>query len=196
MQEKQPFWKRILHSALLLALTVVLLCAFFLAVIMGQPQDAPDSAAEQPLLPALSAPLLISEQSQLMTLLDAFPAPVLAAMSSTAMTFIQGECGDVPFEDGYARIATLTYQTADGAEVTVQSIYPARALDVMGKGDYAISGTAGQPLAGLRSIRMERDGAVRMHAQGEEALYVVTLPAASSAVLRQLTSTLQLYRGD
>lgn len=198
MQEKQPLGKRIVHALLALVLAVVLLAAFFLAVIMGHPQSAGTEPARvsQPLLPPMSSIVTIRELGSFQKLLDASPAPVLASMSSTAMRFVQGTCTDVPFDGGYARVTTLTYETVDGSTVSVQSIYPARALDVMGKGDYAISGTAGQPLAGLRSIRMEKDGAVRMHAQGEEALYVVTLPDAPSAALRQLTSTLQLYGGS
>lgn len=196
MHEKQSPGQRIVHGLLSMLLAVALVAAFFLAVIMGQPQSSRTEHADaQPLLPPMTAPAAIQSLDGLQTLLDAFPAPVMASLSSAAMQFVRGACTDVPFEDGYARMVSLTYQTRQGETVTVESIYPARALDVMGKGDYVISGTAGHPLAGLRSILMERSGNVRMHAQSDEALYVVTLPEASSAALRQLTSTLLLYGG-
>lgn len=200
MQDKLPLWRRIVKGVLAALLTVVLLAAFYIAVIMGNPQEEESSAItarqDQPLLDAMSSPILITEQGQLGALLDAFPAPVMAAMNSTALTFQQGLCEDVPFEGGLGRQVTLTYRTAEGASVTVTSLYPARALALIEKADYAISGTTGLPLAGLRSVRMENASAVRMHAQGADALYVVTLPALSASALRTLTSTLQLYQGD
>ena len=197
MQDKLPLWRRIVKAVLLTLLTVVLLAAFYVAVIMGTPQEessAITAKMDQPLLDAMSSPILITLQSQLGTLLDAFPAPVMAAMNSASMTFQQGLCEDVPFENGLGRRVTLTYRTAEGASVTVISLYPARTQ--LSKEDYTFSATTGLPLAGLRSVRMENAYAIRMHAQGADALYVVTLPRLDAAGLRALTSILQLYQGD
>ena len=198
MQEKLPLWRRIVKLTLGTLLTVLLLAAFYIAVVMGNPQadDAPavKTAQEQPLLTAMSSPVLIREQGQLGALLDAFPAPVMAAMNSTVLTFQQGLCEDVPFEGGLGRRVTLTYRTAEGAAVTVVSLYPARTP--MDKADYTFSATTGLPLAGLRSVRMENADTIRMHAQGSDALYVVTLPRLSAADLRTLTQMLSLYQGD
>lgn len=200
MQEKCPLWRRILKTALVSLLTIVLLAAFYIAVIMGNPQET-DSAAlqvqmDQPLLPAMSSPILITQQSQLGALLSAFPAQVLAAMNSPSLTLQQGLCEDVPYENGLGRKVTLTYRTAAGAAVTVVSIYPARALELIPKADYTISGTTGLPLAGLRSVRMENSQTVRMHAQGADALYAVTLPQLPAAELRTLIQTLSRYQGE
>ena len=200
MQEKTPLWQRLIKAVLLTLLTVLLLAAFYVAVIMGNPQEDGASAItakqDQPLLPAMASPIRIREESQLGLLLAEFPAPVMAAMHSPALTFAEGLVQDVPFEGGLGRMITLTYSTADGAAVTVASIYPARALSLIAKEDYTISGTAGLPLAGLRSVRMENGRSIRMHAQGTDALYIVTQPVRSAAELRTLTSTLQLYQGD
>ena len=200
MQDKLPLWRRIVKAVIAALLTIVLLAAFYIAVIMGNPQEEESSAItakmDQPLLTAMSSPVLIREQGQLGALLDAFPAPVMAAMNSPALTFVQGLCEDVPFEGGLGRRVTLIYRTAAGASVTVTSLYPARALALIDKADYIISGTTGLPLAGLRSVRMENAASVRMHAQGADALYVVTLPPLAATELRALTSTLQLYQGD
>lgn len=76
------------------------------------------------------------------------------------------------------RILTLTYQASDTIQVTLTSIYPARAIALLEKGDYRISASLGATLAGLRSIRMENAESIRLHAQGEEALYVMITPAA------------------
>lgn len=200
MREKQPLWRRAVKGILASLLTVVLLAAFYIAVIMGNPQEEESSAItarqDQPLLEAMSSPIAIMEQGQMGLLLKEFPAPVMAAMHSAVLTFEHGLCEDVPFEGGLGRRLTLTYRTAEGGTVTVVSLYPARALSLIDKADYTISGTAGLPLAGLRSVRMVNETSVRMHAQGRDALYVVTLPDMSATALRTLTSTLQLYQGE
>lgn len=199
MQDKLPLWRRIVKAILASLLTIALLAAFYIAVIMGNPQEedsADKTQQDQPLLTAMSSPILITQPSQLGALLEVFPGQVMAAMNSPALTLQQGLCEDVPFEDGLGRRITLTYRTADGAEVTVVSIYPARALELLPKGDYTISGVAGLTLAGLRSVRMENAATIRMHAQGETALYAVTLPRLSDAQLRSLTQTLSRYQGD
>lgn len=200
MKKSFPLWRRILRSILLALLAAVLLCIFYIAVIMGNPQEDQSAAIaarqDQPLLSAMSSPLLITDASQLSLLLREFPAPALAAMPSSVLTFEQGLCQDVPFENGLGRMVTLTYRTAEDKAVTVISIYPARGLSLLPKADFSISGNAGLPLAGLRSVRMENRKAIRMHAQGSEALYAVTLPEMSSGALRTITSTFQLYQGE
>ena len=94
MQDKLPLWRRIVKTVLAALLTIVLLAAFYIAVVMGNPQEEASSAItakmDQPLLEAMSSPILIREQGQLGTLLSAFPAPVMAAMNSTVLTFQQG----------------------------------------------------------------------------------------------------------
>lgn len=192
--------KKLLKAVLGTLLCALLLAAFYIAVIMGDPQEEESAGIrarqDQPLLSPMSSPLLVRDQSQLQLLLDAFPAPVMAAMHSAALIFDQGLCQDVPFEGGLGRMVTLTYRTPEGAAVTVASIYPARALSLIEKGNYTISGTSGLTLAGLRSVRMDSACGVRMHAQGADALYVVTLPPAAPAAMRAITSTLQLYQGE
>ena len=200
MQDKLPLGRRILKIVLAALLTVVLLSAFFIAVIMGTPQ-ADDEAGvtvqmDQPLLTAMSSPIMITQPSQLGALLEVFPGQVLAAMNTPLLTLQQGVCEDVPFENGLGRRVTLTYRTAEGAAVTVVSIYPARAVTLIPKADYTFSGTGGLTLAGLRSIRMENGQSIRMHAQGTDALYAITLPLLPEAQLRTLTQTLSRYQGD
>lgn len=198
MQEKLPLWRKIIKAVLASLLTVLLLAAFYIAIVMGNPQKDDSSAgslqAEQPLPDAMSSPIMITQNSQLSALLEFFPGQVMAAMNTSVLSLQHGLCEDVPFEAGLARRVTLTYRTGDGAAVTVVSIYPARATELIPKEDYTISGTAGLTLAGLRSVRMENAATVRLHAQGKTALYIVTLP--HRADLKSLTSTLQLYQGD
>ena len=74
----------------------------------------------------------------------------------------------------------------------MESLYPARALSLMGKGDYHMAGVAGQSLAGMQSVRMENDTTIRLHAQSETGLYIVTAPKMDSSDLAALTRSLQL----
>lgn len=199
MQDNPPLWKRLVKAVLSALLTVLLLAAFYLAVIMGNPQEEADTGTtvntEQPLLTALPAPVMIQSRSQLNDLLTAFPAPVMAYPTSSKLIFELGLCEDVPFENGLGRRITLTYRTTSGTPVTITSIYPARALSLIDKADYTISGKIGNELCTYKSVRMENDTSVRFHAQGAEALYVVTLPM-SETNLQSLTSTLQLYQDE
>lgn len=189
--------KKFLKTAALVLVCILLPAAFYLAVVVGQPDpEVKPRQAEQPLLPAMPSPILVREYGQLSALLAEFPAPVMAPRSSTALHFEQGLCQDVPFAEGLARTVTLSCRTAEGAAVTITSIYPARALDLAPKGDYSFSGTASPTLASLRAVRMENGTTIRLHAQGPEALYVVTLPKAAAASLRDVTAALATYQGE
>ncbi|MBQ8556539.1 MAG: hypothetical protein IJ438_11800 [Clostridia bacterium] len=200
MQEKHPLWRRILRSVLLAVLALLLMAVFYVAIIMGQPQEdgvtGIEARSDQPLLEAMPSALLITDSALMDQLLEAFPAPVMYPLYGSALTLESGLCADVAFEGGLGRTVTLTYRAEEDITMTVQSIYPARAISLIGKGDYTISGLTGQSLAGLRSVRMENDSTIRLHAQGSDALYVVTVPKVESAVLRQLTASLQLYEGN
>lgn len=199
MPDQLPLWKRIVKAVLSALLVVVLLSAFYLAVIMGDPQEDADAGVAvnmaQPLLSALPAPVMIQSRSRLGDLLSAFPAPVMAYPNSSRLLFELGVCEDVPFEKGLGRRVTLTYRTPQGLPVAITSIYPARALSLIPKADYTISGIIGNELCSYKSVRMQNATTVRFHAQGEEALYAVTLPV-SETDLRSLTSTLQLFQDE
>lgn len=206
MQEKRPLWKRILRFILTALLSAVLIAMFYVAAVMGQPQrteaDAAEAQAEQPLPAPLASALRITDEKDINRLSEVFPAPILCPAYGNALVFVEGVCNDAPFENGVGRIVTLTYRAEDYSTLTITSMYPARALAaLMGMGDYSFSSSAGQLLATLRSVRMENGTSIRLHAQGDKAVYVFTVPNESGGrpitndVLRQWTSTLQLYVG-
>ena len=154
-------------------LCLLLMAAFYLAVIIGQPQELPPTVTprtDQPLLSAGQDVVTITSADDLPLLLRMFPAPALTPTTS-GWPLVVGTCYDVAFENGMGRILTLTYQASDTIQVTLTSIYPARAIALLEKGDYRISPSLGATLAGLRSIRMENAESIRLHAQGKEALY-------------------------
>lgn len=198
VKEKAPAIRRVLKAAVSVLLTVLLAVVFYVAVVLGEPQDVEqvvEPLKDQPLLQASPA-ITIDSENQLSALLNPYPVPVMCALSGSGLTLTAGVSYDVAFESGFGRIVSLTYANAMGQQMTVETIYPARALSLMGRGDYHLSGTAGQSLAGMRSVRMENGTSIRLHAQAEEAIYVVTMPKLDSSELIALTRSLQLFEGE
>lgn len=190
--------KKALKIILGTILTLVVVAVFYVAVILGHPQANPEKVVvlqDQPLLTASPATTLSSE-SELETMLRAFPVPALYAVSGSGLTLTGGMSYDVAYGDGFARVMLLNY-TAELAgqqlPLQVQSIYPARALDFVQKGDYHIAQVAGQPLAGMQSVRMEDGESIRLHAQAAEGIYVLTVPTMTADDLAAVTRSLQLY---
>lgn len=195
-ERKLPLWRRILRSAALALVSLLLMAVFYLAVIMGQPQPhaadeaaAPRQAAE---LTPLSAPVLITDAAHLTALQDFCPAPMLITARHSTLQLQRGLCTDATWEGNAGRIVTLEYKTADGLDVVLTTICPADALQLLPKEDYAITGKASPTVAGIKSVRMENEGHIRLHAQGDSALYVVTAPHLAQNDLIHLTSALQL----
>lgn len=187
--------KKAVRMVLAAVLTVVLMAVFYLAVILGQPQEDPDAVAvaqDQPLLTASPAVTLASAQ-ELEAMLQSFPVPALYAADTSQLTLAGGTSYDLAYEDGFARVLALSYTTPSGARVEVQSIYPARALTFVQRGDYRLSNTLGQTLGGLQSVRMEDGASIRLHVQGAEGIYVVTVPTMTEEELTNVTRGLQLY---
>ena len=196
--KKKSVLGRVAKATVTVLLAALLAAVFYVAVILGEPQENETPVrplTDQPLLPGSPA-INIDGEGQLNGLMTAFPAPVMRAVSGSGLTLVSGTSYDAAFENGFGRIVTLKYVNAAGQPMTVTSIYPARALSLMGKGDYHLSGVAGQTLAGLRSVRMENGANIRLHAQGEEAVYVVTVPRMESADLIGFTRSLQLFTGE
>ena len=195
----QGLWKRSAKKLLMALLCLLLMAAFYLAVIIGQPQEDETASTvtprtDQPLLSAGQDVVTITSADDL-PLLRMFPAPALTPTTS-GWPLVVGTCYDVAFENGMGRILTLTYQASDTIQVTLTSIYPARAIALLEKGDYRISASLGATLAGLRSIRMENAESIRLHAQGEEALYVMITPLLEENSLRSIAGQMTLTEGE
>lgn len=175
-------------------IALLLIAVFYLAVILGQPQES-ETAVQvdmaQPLLTASPA-INLSSEADVSAMTDAFPVPVLQAMSGSGLTLTAGSSYDMAYEGGFARIVRLTYVSAAGQQMQVESIYPARALDLLGKEDYHIGSVAGQALAGMSSVRMENSSSIRLHAQSENGLYAVTVPVMDASTLAEMLRSLQL----
>ena len=189
--------KKALKTILGILAAVVMIAVFYVAVVLGQPQENPEKVVvkqDQPVLTASPAVTLAAPE-ELAAMLQAFPVPALYAVDGGGLTLAGGMSYDAAYEDGFARIMLLSY-TAEVAgqqvQLSVQSIYPARALEFVPKGDYHIAQVAGQPLAGMQSVRMEDGEHIRLHAQAEEGIYVLTVPMMTADELAGVTRSLQL----
>lgn len=200
MPEKLPVWKRVLRFILTALLSIALITVFYVAVVIGQPQPNAEADAsplpEQPLLSPLPAAIRITSEADFALLSELFPARIIRPQYGDALIFVEGVCSDAAYEGGLGRIVTLTYRTADFSTVTLSSIYPARAIDLMGKGDYRFSSMPVQTVAQLRAVPMENSTTLRLHAQSSDALYVLTFPRVATDVLRTWITPLQLFSGE
>lgn len=179
------------------AITALLVLALlWVSLILGQPQsDEKNDPVEQPLLASVPS-VTISKETDLPELLKDFPIPLLSFMSGSGMTFVSGTAADLPLESGFGRTVTLYWQTDAGLPMTLQSIYPASALNVLEGNSYSFSAVSGPALCGLTSVRMENDDTERIHIRTDEGVYAVTVPLSLSGELSTLTKSLQLFTSE
>lgn len=193
-RKPHPRLKKALHVLLMTLLAVILVALFYLAVILGQPEE-PENAMDidqtQPLLTASPA-LNIQSERQVAALAEAFPVPVLAFMEGMGPVLVSGTSYDQAYEGGFARICELRYTTDNGLEITLATIYPARAVELLGKDGYTLTGAAAQNLTGLTAVRMDNADHIRLHAQASDAIYALTLPKLTDDTITTVTRVLEL----
>lgn len=187
--------RSILIRTLGAAVTLLVLALLWLSLILGQPQNEKSAPVSQPFLSSVPA-VNVSEEGGLPELLTDFPIPVLSFMSGSGMTFVNGITADLPLAGGFGRTVTLYWQTEAGLPVTLQSIYPASAINILKGNGYSFSTVAGPALAGIASVRMENEETERLHIQTEEGLYTVTVPRSLHSDLTVLAKSLQLFTAD
>ena len=179
---------RIIGAVIAAALLALLAASLILAKPQGEETETASARPSQDASPAVS----ISSENDLVSLISAFPAPVMSFMSGSGMTFVSATSADLAYAGGFARIAVLYWQTAEGVPVTLRTVWPADALSLLEDG-YHFMPYAGPALFGSASVRMENDETVRLHTATDQALYVVLLPRSLSSQVSTLCSSLQLY---
>ena len=176
-------------GAVIAAALLALLAA---SLILAKPQEEKsETAAARPSENASPA-VSIQSESDLVSLISAFPAPVMSFMSGSGMTFVSATSSDVAYGGGFARIAVLYWQTAEGVPVTLRTVWPADALSLLESGFHFMP-AAGPTLFGSASVRMEKDDSIRLHTATDQALYVVLLPCSLSGQAVDLCRSLQLF---
>lgn len=176
-------------------IAVALLALLAASLIIAKPQEEdPVPAAATP-SPNASPAVLIEDELELSQLFSAFPAPVMSFMGGSGMTFVSASCSDEAVNGGFGRVAALNWQTSEGEPVKLISIWPADALSLLDEGFHFMP-YAGPALFGNTSVRMENDGAVRIHTATGQALYVVLLPRSLSGETGNICRALQLYAAE
>ncbi len=174
-------------------LSILLLGFMYLILIISQPQEGESpKVPEQPLLTASPA-RTPSTEADLVSMISSFPVPVMSFMSGSGMVFVSASSGDVAWQDGFGRILTLYWQTPEGEPLILQSIYPAAALDLIGKGDYSFSKITGPAFFGQPSVCMENKETLRLHTVTDTGIHVMTVPRTLSASLSALSRSIQLF---
>ena len=187
---------RWLGAALTAALVLVGLAGLYVTLVVAQPQPREREDRSQPPLTASPA-RRISAEAELRELVAAFPAPVMSFMSGSRMVFVSGESADRAYGEKLGRVLNLYWQTEAGEPLILQSIYPADALELIGKGDYTFSAKAGPALFGQRTVRMENGSTLRIHAQvAGTGLYALTVPGSLEGSLSEIARSIQLFTSE
>ena len=191
MAGEKKLWNYLLRflGALIL---VALLCLLAASLILAKPQkDKTEALPDRPSREASPA-LSIETGNDLTQLVSAFPAPVMSFLSGSEMTFVSAVSADAAVEGGFARVATLYWQTAEGVPVTLRSIWPADTLNLL-EGNFHFMPYTGPTLFGNPSVRMENDDYIRLHVTTSQALYVVLMPRSLSGQVSSICRSLQLF---
>ena len=173
----------ILFSAALL----VILAA---SLILAKPQEDKNAAPDTTPAAEAGSALRIDNESDLVHL--DFPAPIMCFQNTSGMTFTSATCADIAVSGGFGRIVTTNWQTTEGDEIVLKSVWPADALDQLEDGFHFMP-YAGPTFFGNTSVRMENDQSIRLHTTTDQALYVVLLPRRLTKQVSSLCGFLKLY---
>lgn len=188
--QKASLPRKILERALLVLLVLLCVGAFYIAVILAEVPPEEQAAQETPVPQAALAPdqpRQIGSLGDLGQLVANFPAPVLAIQPSEEVAFDGGLTNDLAYEGAFARIVTLSYHTVEGYALSLQSIYPVDAFSLIPGEGYSLSKSMTAAMAGMTAVRMEKEGAIRLHVRGQSAMYVFTMPAMDEEAFAGLT---------
>jgi len=191
-KKKKPpsrLFTRILLRILIALAALVVMGVFYLSVILSMPdENAPAAAQATPRLLELppGTPAFIETEPSISDLAAVFPAPIIRLKPTQELTLTAGCVYDMAFEGAFAREAELIYMM-DDKEISLRSIYPRHAYALLEKEGFSLSPLTGYSLMSLPAVRMDSDGWIRFHAQGADALYVLTLPRSAASDADALT---------
>lgn len=182
--------RKILIRILEIVFSAALLVLLAVSLILAKPQE--DKIVTPAASPAVQAGQAIRiDQENDLVHLD-FPAPLMCFQNISGMTFTEATCADITVPGGFGRVAVTTWQTEEGDEIVLKSVFPADALNVLEEGFHFMP-YAGPTFFGNTSVRMENDQFIRLHTTTDQALYEVLLPRRLSKKLTQICGFLKLY---
>ena len=170
--------------------SVALLVMLAVSLILAKPQEDKNISPDVKPVAETGTALRIENESDLVQL--DFPAPMMCFQNSSGMTFVSATCADTPVAGGYGRVVITNWQTPEGEDIALQSIWPADTLNMLEDGFHFMP-YAGPTFFGNTSVRMENDQYIRLHTTTDQALYVVILPRSLSKQISSLCGFLKLY---
>ena len=193
-----PRWKRVVRRTLAALGIVLALALAYVFLLMGEPgeddQLARQAVTQEETIRVPIAAAQATGDADLTQLAANFGKPVLA-MSGEGLTLAKATLFDTAFRGGYARRLTLQYAFADGAILTVESIRPTAAVELL-KSDYRLNVDKLYTLAGMDAVRMDSDTEITLVARGTAAVYVVLCPTAHAADLTAVTKLASLQQAS
>ena len=192
MKAKRKWPERLLRLLGGLVLAAALALAT-VSLILAQPQQDETVPAETALPVSPSPAVTVDSEEDLAELIAGFPIPVVSFMSGSGMRFVSATAADTAHGSGFARVATLYWQTPEGEGVMLQSICPADALELLEDPSFHFSSIAGPSLFGTASVRMENEQVIRIHTATAHGLYVFSLPKSLAGSVSGLSRSLQLF---
>ena len=173
---------------MMFVLSIVFVALFYIIAIIIEPEDPAqnqDNTAYNPSqLLSSKEPLHIESAAQIIDFTYQFPAPLLFLQESDTIEFLQADMYDLAYNQGFARVARLSYAINGAAPVYLHCIYPKEAFTLLGGNQFHLM-TSQEYLGAFPAVRMENSESARLHAQGNLALYSLTLP---TTIKDQLTS--------
>ena len=193
MQPKKPsaVW-RVLRWVLTVTGLLLLAAIFYVSVIMANPREDENPIRSDPPLASPGPGAVLESADDLQALLAGFPGPALCAAPGYGLSLTAGGIEDVPVRGGWARTLTLVYRADDGREVTLKTVWPARAAEAIDTAGWHVSAVAGQNVAGMPSVRLEKEGRLRLQCQAPAVICLVETGLASGEDLAGLLRPIRL----
>ena len=179
-------------------LLVIALGIVYVFLLTGEPFEevAPVETVREEKIQVPMAALEAGGGGDLSTVAINFGKPLLV-MYDQGLQLEKVSLSDTAFQGGYARRATLLYRFSDGQSLTLESIRPTAAAELLPHEGGSLYAADKYRLAGLEAARLDGSAAVSIFGKSEEAAYAVICPREHrgelDALLRQ---TALLSPGD
>ena len=184
-----PKWKAVAKRVLIVLGLLLSLAMVYVFLLMGEPDEdsqlTQQNAVQEESIRVPIAAAQIAGDGDMNPLAVNFGKPVLAINGSN-LTLQKATLFDTAFHNGYARRMSLSYAFADGALLTVESIRPTAAAELLKTGRYSINMATLYTIAGMDAVRMDSEETVCILARSLEAVYALLCPASHEAELGAL----------
>ena len=190
-------WKAVVKRVLIVLGLVLSLAMVYVFLLMGEPDEdsqlTQQNATQEESIRVPIAAAEIAGTADMNPLAVNFGKPVLA-VGGSGLTLQKATLYDTAFHNGYARRMSLTYAFADGALLSVESIRPTAAVELLKAGRYRLNMATLYTIAGMDAVRMDSDETVCVLARSLDAAYALLCPVTHEAELGALLKQAMLMQ--